>query len=309
MSIIISFYKKLIADKDKSSRAIPMFDYRDLSLNQESFEFINSKGIRINYYFYSKEIKHNNKVILFLPGMAGKGHVAYLREIDTLCSKGYKVLTLDYTGCGKSDGKRLTSVFYPTRDAMDLLDYLNLKEEIIIIGHSMGGFTTLNLLYLRKDIKKGVTISPFLNLKYLLMSFMKSSFVINKILKYEKKCGGKYFDIDLEEFLKNTNKEIMFIQSQDDPICKYEYGLGKAIEYNNTHIIPIIEEDKKHNPNYALDALIYMNDCFNTYNYLVKKHKLITYKKQVAYFKDKSLIKMTEQDNKIWNQIFLFIEE
>ena len=66
----------------------------------------------------------------------GPGHTAYLAEIETICKAGYRVLTLDYTGCGASKGEKLTSINKPTEDVIELIDLLKPKEEIIPIGHS-----------------------------------------------------------------------------------------------------------------------------------------------------------------------------
>ena len=299
----------MVADKDINTKAIPMLNPFDLSLKQEKYDFTNSKGISIKYYYYYKEVTQKDTLILFLPGLGSHGHYAYIREIDELCEKGYKVLTLDYTGCGESLGKRLTSMVIPTRDTMELLDYLSTKDTIIPIGHSMGGFTAINLLYLREEITKGVVISPFINLRKQLSSFLNKEFILNKIMRYEKKTVPEYTSIDLESFLKETNKDILFIQDKNDPMCKYEYSLGEVINYNNPHIKAIVTEGKKHNPNYTSDAIDYMNETIGTYNYLVKKKQLKTYEDRLNYFKDKSVIKMTEQDKEIWKEIFAFIRK
>ena len=98
------------------------------------------------YFYYDKY--QEDKIVLFLHGLEC-GHAAYMGEINELAKRGFKVLTLDYTGCGESEGKYLGSFNKPTSDALELLDYLKIDKPIIPIGHSMGGFTTLNLMNLK----------------------------------------------------------------------------------------------------------------------------------------------------------------
>ena len=67
-------------------------------------------------------------------------------------------------GCGESEGKALLSLNTPTSDVLELLNILNIKEELLLVGHSLGGFTVVNLMNLRDDFKKAVAISPFISI-------------------------------------------------------------------------------------------------------------------------------------------------
>ena len=100
----------------------------------------------------------------------------------------------------------------------------------------------------------------------------------------------------------------MILQSDDDPICSYKYTLQKIESYNNPHIVTISYQGKKHNVNYTFEALEYMNQSIGTYRYLIKKKQLKTLDEQIEYFKDKSPLDMTTQDEKVWESIFAFID-
>ena len=73
-------------------------------------------------------------------------------------------------------GKNMVSIYEPTRDANELIDLINEKAGLIVIGHSLGGFTALNISRLRKDVYKTVCMSAFISKIY--CSVVASSFVL-----------------------------------------------------------------------------------------------------------------------------------
>ena len=152
MGFIVNHYIKYFVHRYDKEVGIPYYSYKDFKdFKCEDYSFTNSYGINIRYFFYYYENYKPNIIILFCHGM-GPGHTAYIAEIEALARRGYKVLTLDFAGCGESGGEYLGSLNKPTRDVIDLINHLNLKEQIILMGHSMGGYTALNTLCLRKEI-------------------------------------------------------------------------------------------------------------------------------------------------------------
>ena len=107
---------------------VPYYSHTDFEgLKQESYTFINSRGIEIHYFYYYYDKFNDDKVVLFCHGL-GPGHAAYIAEIEALCRRGYKVLTYDATGCGESKGDNLRSLNQSTKDALELLDHLKIKR-------------------------------------------------------------------------------------------------------------------------------------------------------------------------------------
>ena len=132
MSFITKTYQNSFLQRYDKDEAIPyscVSDFPGFICEQDSFK--NSADILIRYFTYHYEKYNKNKLILFCPGI-GPGHTAYFAEIDTLCSAGYRILTLDYTGCGASGGERLTSINAPTRDVTELLDNLHPHQTVQI---------------------------------------------------------------------------------------------------------------------------------------------------------------------------------
>ena len=78
---------------------------------------------------------------------------------------------------------------------------------------------------------------------------------------------------------------------------------------NNSHIVIHTVDGKKHNPNYTMDAIQFMNQSMGGYERLVKEGQLDTLEKRKEYFLDKPIGKMTEQDKEVWNIIINFINK
>ena len=307
MGIFSKHYIKNFVGRYNKVVGIPYYSYQDFeNLKQETYSFVNSDGIDISYFFYYYDNYKKDQIIVFCHGL-GPGHTAYMAEINELAKAGYRVLTLDYRGCDKSGGDYIKSLNKPTRDVMDLLDYLKLKEKITLVGHSLGGYTALNVINLRKDINKAVILSGFIEISSLLMKFVPNKFILNRVLHFEKKIEPKYYGIDNISYLKTTKDEILYIQSIDDQMVPYDIGLQVVESIDNPNIKTIKETNKKHNPNYSESAIQYMDKVFGEYNRLVKEKKIKTDDDRIEYFKDVSLPRLVEQDPVIIKAIVDFI--
>ena len=274
MGIVSKVYiNKFVCRYDKEV-GVPYYVYTDFKgLNQEAYTFNNSKGIEIHYFFYYYNNYRTDRIILFCPGL-GPGHASYMAEIETLAKRGYKILTIDYTGCGESKGEYMGSLNFPTKDVIELLDLLKLEQEIIIMGHSLGGFTALKVASLRKEITKVVVMSPIIETKPMILRASKSKFITYWIMRYERKVSKEYDKIDVPNYLGTTTDNVLFIQSIDDPMVPYETSLKIAEEANNPHVKTIKMEGRKHNPNYTEAAVLYMNEVFGAFNRRVMDKKI-----------------------------------
>lgn len=309
MGLVSYLYKKNFVCRYDKEIGVPYYSSKDFKdLKQESYSFTNSKRINIKYFYYYYDNYKTDKVVLFCHGI-GPGHTAYLAEIEALAKHGYKVLTLDYTGCGESEGKYLGSLNAPTRDVLELLDYLKLETPVVLVGHSLGGFTALNVINLRTDIVKAVIMSGFLSIESIIHHFVSSDFLVNRILKYESKIEPDFYKLDNLEYLKTTKDKLFFMQSTDDQMIPYDVSLKVVEEISNPCIEILKVENRKHNPNYTDSAVKYMNEVFGNYQYLLKEKQIKTDEERINYFKDVSLAKITEQDQMVIDKIVNFIEK
>ena len=309
MELIVNQYKKNLVRRYNKVVGIPYYSFKDFQgLKQDANVFINSRGVEIHYYFYYYDNFKKEPLILFCPGI-GPGHTSYLREIETIAKHGYKVLTLDYTGCGESGGEILGSLNMPTLDAVELLDLLKLKEQIIVMGHSLGGYTSLNLINVRNEIKKAIVMSGFISIRSLIKEYVHSNFVTNRILKYEEKTVPEYYSLNNNDYIKATNDKLLVIQSEDDNLVPYKIALKVFEDLNNPSIKTIKFNGRKHNPNYTKEAVDYMNEVFSNLAKQTKNKTIKTDEDRINYFKNVSIDKLTEQDDKLFEKIFSFIEE
>ena len=305
---LIKLYKDNFLQRQDKDPAIPYYSHNDFpNLIYEENSFTNSLGIKLNYFFYSYKGYEPNKIVFFCHGLE-PGHTAYLTEIELLCKSGYKVLTLDYTGCGSSEGETLPSINRPAKDVIELLDYLKLKEEIVLIGHSLGGYTALTVINQTPSIKKAVIISGFVTIASEMLGFVKLRILANVFQRYENKLNPDYKKVNNWKYLKKTNDNILFFHSTDDTMVKYKYNTGKVAKIKNPCLRIYTYEGKKHNPNYSKEGLEYMNMAMGGYFQSLRDGKLTTLEERKQYFADKPIGKMTDQDKDVWKIILDFFK-
>ncbi len=305
---LIKLYKDNFLQRQDKDPAIPYYSHNDFpDLIYEENSFTNSLGIKLNYFFYSYKGYDPNKIVFFCHGLE-PGHTAYLTEIELLCKSGYKVLTMDYTGCGSSEGEKLPSINRPAKDVIELLDYLKLKEEIVLIGHSLGGYTALTVINQTPSIKKAVIISGFVTIASEMLGFVKLHILANVFQRYENKLNPDYKKVNNWKYLKKTNDNILFFHSTDDTMVKYKYNTGKVAKIKNPCLRIYTYEGKKHNPNYSKEGLEYMNMAIGGYFQSLRDGKLTTLEERKQYFADKPIGKMTDQDKDVWKIILNFIK-
>ena len=309
MGLVSYLYKKHFVCRYDKEVGVPYYSTSDFKgLNEEAFSFVNSRGIELKYFYYYYNNYKDDKIVLFLHGLAC-GHYAYFAEIDALARRGFKVLTIDYTGCGDSKGKVLGSLNTPTKDVNELLDLLKLDKPLVLVGHSLGGYTSLNTISIRDEIKKAVIISGFLSVKTIGEALIKNDFFVKRIVKYENKLYPEYKELNNVNYLNKTTDDIFFIQSDDDAMVPYRIALEVVEQIDNPHIKKLKMSNRKHNPNYTDSAVQYMNETFGNYYYLIKQKKIKTSEDKINYFKDVSLAKLVEQDEKLFDEIAAFINK
>lgn len=317
---IIEQYKKNFIIRYDKDGIIPYLSFKDFpGLVQETGSFTDSKGINICYFIYYYPKTQNGKKLLFLPGV-GPGHTAYMTEIEYFCKAGFCVYTLDYAGTGESGGDNLISFTQPAIDTDELLDVLKLGQ-IEIASHSLGSYTTLNLLMKHYEIKRAVFMAGFISVrafaKQLICTIPGVSALasgtlaereifenaLSEIIQNEADEAFPFKPLVIPEFLSKTDDTILFIQSEDDPVVNFKESVGHIKDFiPNPNFSFIIEKNKKHNPNYTREALCYMYETFGQFNAMTD----ILEKKK--FMQDKSARMMTVQDEKVMSEVIRFLK-
>ena len=308
MDIIVKKYRENFMIRYDMDESIPFPSYADYpGLVCEPGSFRNSEGVTIRYCKYFYTAYRRDKLILFCHGL-GPGHAPYMADIEQLCKAGLRVIAFDYAGCGASGGERLASANGPTQDAVELLELLAPKEEIIPVGHSLGGYTALNLANYLPTVKRAVIISGFMSIADEMRGFVKLRILANRVKRYEKGLIPRFGTLDNRAYLASTQDRILWIHSTDDPVVNYKYNAARALHLGNPNVRVITVENKKHMPQYTREALDTMNAWLGEYYRAVNEKKLNTAEEKREFFADKSPKRMTEPDPAVFGEIFRFLE-
>ena len=288
------------------------FSHKDFpGLNAERYEFTSSKNNRLVGCFYSYDGYDPNKLIVFDHGFGG-GHRSYMKEIEKLCSFGYRVFAYDHTGCMESDGEDTGGLSQSLCDLNDALNTLKSDpdvntENITVMGHSWGGFSTLNIPALHSDIKKIVVLSGFTSVKRMTQQNFNGflRFYINDIIKLEAGSNPEFVSYDAVETLRNSNVDALLIYSDNDHLVNKEvhYDTLYYALKDKENIEFILESEKGHNPNYTRDAVKYLAE----YSSAAASAADMSLDDKEKFRSSFDWDRMTEQDEGVWEKIREFL--
>ena len=314
---IQSVYKSQLFGRCDDNGTVFYFSSDDFEgLKKEPYSFISSSDYKLRGYFYNYDNCDEKRLVVFDHGYGG-GHRSYMKEIEMLCRKGLKVFTYDHTGCMESEGE---STWGLGRSLMDLDDCINAlkrdkgyeEKDISVVGHSWGGYSTMNIISLHPGISHIAALSGFVSVKQMIDQNFQGilKFYRKGLYELEKNSNGKYAEYNAVEVLKNTKAKVLLIYSDDDPMVKKEFhydilknSLG---ECDNVRII--LTSGKGHNPNFTSDAVKYKDGFFAELTKKLKNKELSDEESRKSFKESYDWNRMTAQDEKIWNEIYEFLE-
>ncbi len=283
------------------------FTHKDFDgLRAEGFSFKGMEGHTLNGAFYFYDGYRGDKVVVFDHGMGG-GHLSYMREIERLCRAGYRVFSYDHTGCMTSGGEN-TGGFARSLDDLDrcikaLKGKFGEGMAFSVIGHSWGGYSTLNIASLHPEIESIVAISGFASVKRMLDGVF--SIYAPKIMELEERNGIPTLSADAAASLADYNGRALVIHSADDKVVsakKHFFHLRKELALN-PNVRFMLVNGKAHNPNYTEDAVRYLAYYVKTLTKRLKKGTLATEEQSAEFVDSFDWMRMTEQDETVWNAI------
>ena len=278
-------------------------------LRKEEYPFKSSMGHTLQGYIYYYDNPVQDKLVVFDHGFGG-GHESYMKEIEMLCKRGFKVFAYDHTGCMASGGDTPNGMAQSLRDLDDCIKEIKTNDklkslDIYVIGHSWGGFSTLNISKLHNDIKKVVVISGFVSVTDLVNSFFSGILKGYRkiVLELENRSNPEFVRYNAVSSLKDTTADVLLIYSSNDNLCKKDphYDLLFENLKDKPNIKFLLVNNKGHNPNYTEDAVKYLGEYIKKKNKLSKKLKTKEEKEKFVASFDWN--KMTEQDPIIWDSI------
>lgn len=230
-----------------------------------------SKKCSMEFEFISGSSK-NNMNLVFIHGSGCDKR--FLRALSEQV-KEYNCYLLDLPGHGGSDDTGYNAENYTNH----IIDFLKDMDNVILIGHSLGGTLTLSLLAQNiPAIKSGVIISSTASFSKLDKDFMKKIHAGIVDMSYIKECIGDISDplaietlnymgpekliindflideiINVEYCLKDINVPTTILTGGDEILALVEYSEhmhknlpnSKLIIFpNERHMLPITQREK-----------------------------------------------------------------
>ncbi len=307
-------YKKQLFCRYDDSGLVNYFSYKDFKdLTATPHSFTTPKGDRLQGYFYQYPNANKSPLVVFDHGMGG-GHRSYMQEIETLCHRGYRVYAYDHTGCMESEGENVGgfSGSLPDLDAClrALKNDPNINtEKIYVMGHSWGGYATINIPALHPDVEKIVVLCGFTSVEKMIEQNFKGPLALYRkdIMKLEKASNPSYCHYDAVNTLQNANTKALLIYSEDDKLVQrlhYDRLYEAFRDKEGIHLI--LTQGKGHNPNYTKEAVALLSDLGEK---LKTAQALKTSDEKQSFKNSFDWQKITEQDEALWNKIFAFLED
>ena len=285
-------------------------------IKSENYDIQGDKGVNLRGYFYYYDKMDKSRIVIFEHGIAA-GHNAYFKEIMKLARHGYTVYAYDHTGCGESGGDNIVGFSQSLNDLDHVVSALKSDPQFkdttySVVGHSWGGFSTLNISAIHPDITHLVVLAGFLSPKVVIKQNLKGIHAMYRdyIFSIEKELNPRYCEFDARESLMKSSSKLLAIYSDDDKLVKYRENfipLKKALkDRENTTLITV--HNKNHNPQYSAEGVKYLEKFNQSFFKLSKKKKLKTKEQQDYFKKQQNWQKITEQDEDVWNMIFNFLD-
>ena len=279
-------------------------------LMKEEMSFTSTAGHTLKGYLYQYEGAKDGRIIVFDHGFGG-GHRAYMREIDMLCKRGYKVFSYDHTGCMESGGETPNGLSQSLADLNDAITMLKgdarfASLDISVMGHSWGAFSTMNIAALHPEVSHIVAISGFVSVPVMVGTFFGGLLkgYRKPILELEENANPVFSKFDSADSIRNSGVKALLIYSNDDTICKpCHYQMLSDRLGDTPNVKFLITQGKGHNPNYTADAAQYVAE-FGKARAKLARNKKATAKDKADFVASYDWKRMTEQDEAVWQKIF-----
>lgn len=315
---IDKMYSSVLFRRHDPDGSIFYFSHSDFpGIIKEDYSFKSKRGHVLKGCFYHYGEVDNDRLVVFEHGM-GNGHTAYFREIEILAKAGYLVYSYDHTGCNASEGEHIYGLSGSLSDLDDCISALVSERgfsesQISVVGHSWGGFSTLNILSLHKELRSIVAVSGFISIPVMqkeTLPFVLSPF-LPRLYKIEQSANPDFVDSSAINVLSGTDRPALIIHSVDDNTVSYKknFLVMKDVLKDKGNISFVTAKGSGHNPFYAKDAFEYKEAFFNDLKKKRKQGRLKTDEQKAAFVNSYDWYRMTEQNMDIWSQILDFINK
>ena len=310
---VVGFYTAQFFNRCDDKGLAHYFSHADFpGLRQQPFDFKSSLGHTMKGWFYCYDEIIPGRLVIFEHGFGG-GHRSYMKEIEMLCRRGFLVYTYDHTGCMESGGDSPRGLSQSLRDLNDAINALQATPgfrdlKISVMGHSWGAFSAMNIAALHPEVTHIVALSGFVSVEEMVGQFFSGILkgYRKAVLKLEQESNPDFVTYNAARTLADCAAKVLLIYSSNDKLVIREIHHGiltKALAGKaDTRIL--LEENKGHNPNYTADAVAYLAEYTADMTRRLKDKKLSTETEKKAFREKWDWNRMTQQDEKVWAEIF-----
>ncbi|MBQ7012141.1 MAG: alpha/beta hydrolase [Clostridia bacterium] len=313
---VLAMYKGMMHVRCDDNGTAFYFSSEDFEgLHREPYVFTSSAGHKLRGYIYHYASPKAGRLVIFDHGFGG-GHRSYMKEIERLCRHGFLVLAYDHTGCMESGGESPNGMAQSLSDLNDCINAVKSDArfegmDISVIGHSWGGFSTMNISALHPEISHVVVLSGFVSVEELVKSYfggiMKG--YRRTIMALERSVNPRFVEFHGVQSLKNYSGKALLIYSENDKMCaKVHYDILKAGLAGKENISFLLVKNKGHNPNYTEDAVAYLGEYVAAKTKLARKKHLESEEEKRAFVSSFDWNRMTAQDEDVWANILACLD-
>ncbi len=131
--------------------------------NRETHHYPSDKHHLTGYLYRCPNNTNQNALVVLAPGYGAVAD-SYWWQIHSFLEYGWSVFAFDMTGCGASGGKSTVGFSQVLLDMNTTIDYVNTNarfgyDEVVLFGHSCGGYAACCALASQSDIAAVVTVS------------------------------------------------------------------------------------------------------------------------------------------------------
>ena len=267
-------------------------------------------------YLYSYQIPREGRLIVFDHGFGG-GHRAYMKEIELLCRHGFLVFAYDHTGCMASGGAGTRGMSGSITDLDDCLSFLKSDARfahlsLSVIGHSWGGYAAALSPALHPDLSHVVVLSGAISLRAIVRTFLGGLLAPYRraVAKLERETNPNTAELNAAEVLKKTQAKVLCVYSENDHLirAKLHYKPLKKALSGKAGAKLMLEKNKGHNPNYTEAAVAKLSAYLKEKALFRRERPHATDAEKAAFRARFDFHAMTEQDARVWNEIFAWLE-
>ncbi|PRX51885.1 alpha/beta fold hydrolase [Salegentibacter salegens] len=239
---ILSKLSPFVASRFAGQLFLTPFKYklpeREKNMDEHSKQYrakILKTGREIVVYEFGK----SKKKILLVHGWSGRG-TQLAKIAEALKAQGYSTISFDAPAHGKAPGKK--SMMLDFIDSVQFLDEKYGPFEAII-GHSLGGMTTLRAVKEGLNTKKLVIIGTANSITHITREFARNLKMNRKVADKMKAHFDKKFDIDMDSYsgavsAKEVKTPTLVIHDENDVDVEISsaYDIHEALENSELYI-------------------------------------------------------------------------